>query len=43
MMEERTYPNLFAEAGFRKEEIGARVREAWRELTTGELIHPERK
>ena len=26
-MEERTYPNLFAEAGFQKEEIKARVRE----------------
>ena len=35
-MEERVYPNLFAEAGFQKEEIEARVHEAWGELIGGE-------
>ena len=35
-MKERVYPNLFAEAGFRKEEIENRVQEAWRELISGD-------
>lgn len=35
-MEGRLYPNLFAEAGFQKDEIEARVRDAWRELIGGE-------
>ncbi len=35
-MEKRVYPNLFEEAGFGRQEIDARVREAWQELINGE-------
>ena len=35
-MDKRVYPNLFEEAGFGRQEIDARVREAWQELINGE-------
>ncbi len=35
-MKERSYPNLFAEAGIPKERVEARVREVWKELIAGE-------
>ena len=35
-MKERNYPDLFSEAGIPKEESDARLREAWRELISGE-------